>query len=459
MANTKKIKHISSGTTLPASTDLHDDMSILAERFLSRVPDPEVLMLDSSLDASNTSNTLCISNNYASNTFTSFTSGRFNYHSSCLSVPSSASSESINQQEVQTESRGYKQKAERYLNGRLHGAPTIDTAHAAAVDLTVYLKGESRGKSGGFKHPHFDFWTREKLEGMRIFLNLYTDLQSLTSGKWRASSIQAAVSLGRGTYCARQLRILARAYISDRKLLPNNPYGRWTTSMLADEDLVTDISTYLQELGDEITAEKLVTFLAHPDMMEKHSIDSRISIRTARRYLNSLNYRFSQPKKGQYKDGHDRADVVEYRDKKFIPQIYELLSRSVTFDRNGLPLPPPAMTGETNDNLLAAKGEGVTLMIADFVSAEFGFLVSPDGHERARREFKPGKNKDGYFTAEDVRVQADQAMDICLRWWPDYEHVFAYDNATTHLARAEGSLSARKMPRHPKENFGVDVTE
>ncbi|KAJ3739623.1 hypothetical protein EV360DRAFT_29836, partial [Lentinula raphanica] len=293
--------------------------------------------------------------------------------------------------------------------GRLHEAPTIDTAHAAAVDLTVYLKGESRGKSGGFKHPHFDFWTREKLEGMRIFLNLYTDLQSLTSGKWRASSIQAAVSLGRGTYCARQLRILARAYISDRKLLPNNPYGRWTTSMLADEDLVTDISTYLQELGDEITAEKLVTFLAHPDMMEKHSIDSRISIRTARRYLNSLNYHFSQPKKGQYKDGHDRADVVEYRDKKFIPQIYELLSRSVTFDRNGLPLPPPAMTGKRTiiwyhdetifyahdrrrkvwfhkdgDAKLAAKGEGVTLMIADFVSAEFGFLVSPDGHERAR---------------------------------------------------------------------------
>ncbi|KAJ3804792.1 hypothetical protein F5876DRAFT_24409, partial [Lentinula aff. lateritia] len=80
-----------------------------------------------------------------------------------------------------------------------------------------------------------------------------------------------------------------------------------------------EISLYLQELGNKITAEKLVNYLARPDVMERHSIDKRISVRTARRYLNTLNYRFEQPKKGQYKDGHERPDVVKDRDKRFIP--------------------------------------------------------------------------------------------------------------------------------------------
>ncbi|KAJ3896959.1 hypothetical protein F5879DRAFT_996902 [Lentinula edodes] len=41
------------------------------------------------------------------------------------------------------------------------------------------------------------------------------------------------------------------------------------------------------------------------------------------------------------------------------------------------------------------------------------------------------------------------------------DHVFIFDNATTHLKRAEDALSARKMPKFtPKEgmNWGVEVT-
>jgi hypothetical protein len=38
-----------------------------------------------------------------------------------------------------------------------------------------------------------------------------------------------------------------------------------------------------------------------------------------------------------------------------------------------------------------AKGEGESLMIADFVSADYGWLHSPDGKESAHIIFHPEK--------------------------------------------------------------------
>src|SRR5271168_1695102 len=109
-----------------------------------------------------------------------------------------------------------------------------------------------------------------------------------------------------------------------------------------------------------------------------------------------------------------------------------------------------------------AKGEGASLMIADFVSADFGWLTSPDGKRSARRLFKPGKNRDGYFSNDDIIGQANEAVDILQKFYPEYEHVLIYDNATTHLKRAEDALSARKMPKgipKPGTNWGIEVSK
>ncbi len=51
--------------------------------------------------------------------------------------------------------------------------------------------------------------------------------------------------------------------------------------MLINEDLVQDINLHLQGLGKDITAAKVVLFLAHPDIKEKHRIMKKISLRTA----------------------------------------------------------------------------------------------------------------------------------------------------------------------------------
>lgn len=95
-------------------------------------------------------------------------------------------------------------------------------------------------------------------------------------------------------------------------------------------------------------------------------------------------------------------------------------------------------------------------MIADYVSADYGFLLSLDGKQSARHIMKPGKNRDGYFSNEDILEQFKEAVLIALEAYPDDEHVFIYDNATTHLKRPENAPSARHMPKNPK-NWLIEV--
>ena len=89
-----------------------------------------------------------------------------------------------------------------------------------------------------------------------------------------------------------------------------------------------------------------------------------------------------------------------------------------------------------------AKGEGASQMVADMVSADYGWLRSPDGSEEARVLFKAGKNRKGYFTSEDILKQTEKAINILEKYYPDDDHVLVYDNAMTHLKQPDGALSA-----------------
>ena len=97
-------------------------------------------------------------------------------------------------------------------------------------------------------------------------------------------------------------------------------------------------------------------------------------------------------------------------------------------------------------------------MVANLVSADYGWLHSPDGKASVQVLFKAGKNQDGYFTNEDIVKQAEAAMDIVSKHYPDEDHVFAIDNVTTHLPRDDTVLSAWKMTKGPSKTFGVEVS-
>ncbi|KAF7309124.1 hypothetical protein MKEN_01114500 [Mycena kentingensis (nom. inval.)] len=70
------------------------------------------------------------------------------------------------------------------------------------------------------------------------------------------------------------------------------------------------------------------------------------------------------------------------------------------------------------------KGEGHSYMVADFFSADFGWLKHPWTGRSARVCMKPGANRGGYFTNVEVRAQAKIAVELVNELWPDIDHVF-----------------------------------
>jgi len=104
------------------------------------------------------------------------------------------------------------------------------------------------------------------------------------------------------------------------------------------------------------------------------------------------------------------------------------------------------------------KGEGASLMVADFISVDYGWLRSPDGQEAAQVLFRVGKGREGYFTNENILEQTNIAMDIAEKYYPNDNHVFIFDNATTHQKRPATALSACKMTKNPNKSFGPEVT-
>src|SRR6266436_2342981 len=82
-----------------------------------------------------------------------------------------------------------------------------------------------------------------------------------------------------------------------------------------------------------------------------------------------------------------------------------------------------------------AKGEGPSVMVADFVSADYSWLKG--GNHVAWVLLRPGSNCNGYFTNDDVIGQVSNAMRILTENYPDDDHVLVFDNARTHSKCAD----------------------
>ncbi|GLB45359.1 hypothetical protein LshimejAT787_2200220 [Lyophyllum shimeji] len=361
--------------------------------------------------------------------------------------------------------------------------PTVEAAQIAHKQLDGILN--PRQDNGiGHKDPKLDLLLRSRLEAMKRFLWAYTDPTSQYYDKWMPASLATAKASERGPWFARRLREWSSAFIIDPEVLPENTYGTWNNSRLDDEDMKQDLNEHLQTLGKFFSAMDIVRYLDKPEVRERYKMKKGITERTAQRWLKKMGYRWKLEPSGQYVDGHEREDVTTYRQKVFLPRWKELEARMRNWKTDGQaeeytgPRPQNRRViawfhdestfyahdrrkrrwcHETETAVPWKKGEGASLMVADFVSAEFGWLRSPDGTESARVYFKAGKTRDGYFTAESIQAQTEKAMDLLQKWYPEFEHVFIFDNATTHLKRPDTAPSARKMTKGHSETFGVDV--
>ena len=377
--------------------------------------------------------------------------------------------------------------------------PTIN----AIAKLKFILK-PPRASGKGYRRAMLNHNLKTSVEDMLSLLHAF-----YAHGRWVKTSRYIAETKGRGPYYGKVLRRWIHAFIADPTSLPTNDWGSGNVSRLDTEDgLREELRTHLQSIGKYVKAEDLVKYLGRHDTKTKYGATISISIATARRWMVKLNYLWTDTPSGQYVDGHERPDVVEYRQNVFLPfwltkehrlrvwtkeNMQELATASdrstdTSSTPNNKNMSGPGTAANHSRKTVAwvhdetvfyandrrerrwvsntetavpkPKGEGASLMVADFVSADYGWLQSPNGKESARVVIRPGAQRDGYFTNRDILAQVTVAMDIIQRHYPDDDHFFVFDNATTHLKRADTALSARKMPMKtskPGKNWLVET--
>ena len=219
---------------------------------------------------------------------------------------------------------------------------------------------------------------------------------------------------------------------------------------------------------------------------------NRIRARTARRWLKKLGIVHGRYTKGVYFDGHEREDVVRYRNEVFLPLWRQHQRRFVTFEEDGSWKPPLGLlegekplvfithdesTFNANDGKrqgwmvqgrqpLKPKSKGKGIMVSGFHTPG-GRLRVPDhipdsellqGPLWVKVDDKPVRDamwlleygKDNYWTGDKMVEHAVHvALPIFRYAFPNCQALFAFDNASNHCSFSDGALVAKRINLNP----------
>ena len=166
---------------------------------------------------------------------------------------------------------------------------------------------------------------------------------------------------------SRQVRRWVRVWLNDRDLPESNRGCHVKVkSLFEDPAIRAELRTYVRSNKWSMNPQKLQDFTNHkllPDEAKKyctHIVDKEmplglkkymelelfprihmkvgkgISISTARRWLRREGFKYMQHKKAIYYDGHDRPDVVKYRQEVFLPAMANYRERLVEYKMGDL---------------------------------------------------------------------------------------------------------------------------
>ncbi|KAF8335967.1 uncharacterized protein EI90DRAFT_3120203 [Cantharellus anzutake] len=301
-----------------------------------------------------------------------------------------------------------------------------DSEMAEVSELTCTA---SEGQSSHYhSHPFIPAPSKKTTEDAAKMLSEIQMLQLFhvySSGRvsvmnvgWIRASEWVATSWNHGPSYASQLQRWCHDFMANIETIPTNPYGKWNESILVtDEDLRHEIEAHLRSLGPHISAMDIVHFLNTPEMRERLSRNKPISVQTAQRQLKGLGYHWQREKRGQYSDGHEQDDVVQYQQHVFLPAMagYEKSMRK--WDENGEEIPDSStahciVAWFHDESIFCAPDHQKVRWVHNSKTvkpyakgeADYGWLKGHDGCN-ARVMLRLGSNRDGYFTNDDVIEQ------------------------------------------------------
>lgn len=155
---------------------------------------------------------------------------------------------------------------------------------------------------------------------------------------------------GNGIWFARRVRNLARHYQIFEQLPKERCGGlRMGRSWLHDEAVRSHVQQFLRSVPTgKVTSNALAKHVNGVIFPELGITPAKpVSIRTSRRWLIKLGWRHTRVKKGVYMDGHEREDVIAYRNEVFLPAMAKFEARMVQYDGPDMkPIKPKLAPGE-----------------------------------------------------------------------------------------------------------------
>ncbi|CAK5267892.1 unnamed protein product [Mycena citricolor] len=388
----------------------------------------------------------------------------------------------------------------------------VPARQTQADKRTEHIKVLSKAHTDIKKHihsikTHFD-GGRNSLQEYRARAIQSCLSMAIKSGRITiADSEVAAKSHGFASkWGGRNVRFWAREWIRTRTL-PISRKGQHAKvySLLNEPGIKAELRTYLRSnkwavdpeklraftMGQLIpaAAEKYLTHLVEDEMprglkkymeleifprIQLKAGNKGVSIITARRWLLKEGFKFISHKKGLYFDGHDRPDVVDYRQTIFLPAMEEYARRTVRYvvgdvAQEAPPLPDgnfverrlvvvshDEMTAQANDaaqrrwvfedqHALRKKGAGRGIHRSDIICSTVGHITE------AGVQLEYGKNHDGYWTGEHFIDQIQNKIIGAFedRHGPGYQMLLMTDHSQGHSVYAEDALLVSRMNVNP----------
>jgi hypothetical protein len=177
-------------------------------------------------------------------------------------------------------------------------------------------------------------------------------------------------------------------YICDWSALPHNTYGQWNVSALVDEDLAVELHLHLQSRGKYIAMHNIQQYLNDTTVLECFSLKKNISLATTTHWMKIMEYQWQKEPSGQYVDGHEHNDIVTYQNNVMLPFWEKIEPTMQWWDEDGYEINAKQLGQCTmvwtliigscdgfihlSQQSPCRKVKGVSLMVSDFASANYG---------------------------------------------------------------------------------------
>lgn len=268
-------------------------------------------------------------------------------------------------------------------------------------------------------------------------ISQYLNLR-LAGKKTIEASLLLSNSLGGGEYRACLIRNWSKKFLKT-SLISVSSQGKHPKikSLLWHEDINKKLKEYLLEQKSDVSVKKFKEYI-ESEVFPEIGIEEKktISVKTAQVWLKKLGWYHQKHHKDIYYDGHEREDVVKYRE-FFLSQMqeYEKLMPKPS-ESNILYIIEPLLNQDekryvliTHDECvfyandgkktfwgppghvpLRKKGMGLSLHVSDFLTEIDGRLKFEG--EEACVIMKPGANREGWWTSEHLVKQVNQSKRI-----------------------------------------------